>query len=197
MRTLTATGHGTATAVPDSAVVRVAAVHRGPSLSEALEGVESARAGVVSVAAELSVATQHLAIWPVHDDQGHQAGFEARHVLAVTTTSVDQAGDLLAALAAEVGDGLAVEGVDLVVSDPTAALGRAREAAYADATARAEHLAALAGAELAVVQTIAEGGVPVGPPGGPVLAAAKTDVGLQPGESTFTAALTVTWSLAD
>ncbi|MXG90817.1 SIMPL domain-containing protein [Nocardioides flavescens] len=197
MRTLTVTGHGSASAVPDSAVVRVAAVQRGSSLTEALEGAESARARVVAVAAEHSVATRDLAIWPVHDDQGRPAGFEARHALAVSTTTVEQAGDLLAALAAEVGDRLVVEGVDLVVADPTAALGRAREAAYADATARAEHLASLAGAVLDRVQSIGEGAVPVGPPGGPVLAAAKADVGLQPGESTFTAALTVTWSLAD
>lgn len=197
MRTLTVTGHGTATAVPDSAVVRVAAVHRGPSLAEALDGAESARAAVVAAAGELSVATQNLAIWPVHDDQGRAGGFEARHALTVTTGAVEQANDLLATLATEVGDRLVVEGVDLVVGDPTAALGQAREAAYLEAVARAEHLAALCGATLGQVQTIGEGGVPTGPASGALLASAKADVGLQPGESTFSAALTVTWSLAD
>ena len=67
--------------------------------------------------------------------------------------------------------------------DPSAALAQAREAAFADARAKAEHLAALADATLGQVEAVAEGGGagPV-PPGG-FAAMAKADVGLQPGES--------------
>jgi uncharacterized protein len=194
VRTLTVTGHGTATAVPDTAVVRLAAVHRAPSLAEALAGAESARAEVVAAAGDLVVSSVNLSVWPAHDDQGRQSGFEARHSMSVAAGDLDAANDLLGRLAAGVGDRLTVDGVQLTVSDPTSALGRAREAAFNDARARAEHLASLAGASLGDVEAIAEGTAAPGP--SMQFAMAKTaDVGLQPGESTLAAAVTVTWQL--
>lgn len=195
MRTLTVTGHGSASAVPDSTLVRLAAVHRGATLAEALSGAESARAAVVAAATGLSVSTLNLSVWPAHDPQGQPSGFEARHSLSVATPSLESANDLLATLADEVGDRLTVEGVQLALSDPTAALGQAREAAFADAQAKAEHLAALAGDTVGDVQALAEGSAPVGPAGREL--AMKADVGLQPGETTLSAAVTVTWSLVD
>jgi uncharacterized protein len=194
VRTLTVTGQGAATAVPDAAVVRVSAVHRGRTLAEALAGAESARAAVVAAAEGLVVGTLNLSIWPSHDADGRPDGYEARHALEVTTTDLERANDLLASLAERVGDRLTVDGVSLAVSDPSAALGEAREAAYADARARAEHLAALAGATLGEVQDLVEGGAaPSGP--APMARALKADVGLQPGETTIAGAVTVTWSL--
>jgi hypothetical protein len=195
VRTLTVTGHGTATAVPDTAVVRVAAVHQAPTLAEALSGAESARAAVVAAASDLVVSTTNLSVWPAHDAQGQQSGFEARHSLSVATGSLDRASDLLGRLAAEVGDRLTVEGVQLTVSDPTAALGAAREAAYADARARAEHLAALADDAIGQVVAMAEG-TGAATPGRELAFAKVADVGLQPGETTLSTAVTVTWELA-
>lgn len=195
VRTVSVTGHGQATAVPDTAVVRVSATHRATTLGEALAGAESARAAVVAAADELVVSTVNLSVWPAHDQAGRQSGFEARHTLTIAAGDVADAGQLLQLLADEVGDRLVVEGVDLAVSDPTSALGRAREAAFADARAKAEHLAALADATLGRVEAISEGGAGSAAP--VQLALAKADVGLQPGETSLAAALTVTWSFAD
>ena len=149
-RTVTVTGHGSATAVPDTAVVRVAAVHRAAGMAEALSGAESARAAVVAAAADgsaddLVVSSTDLSVWPAHDNEGRRAGFEARHALTITGGDLDAAGALLGRLAEEVGDRLQVESVSLSVGDPTAALGEAREAAFAEARARAEHLAGARG----------------------------------------------------
>jgi uncharacterized protein YggE len=58
MRTITVTGHGAAHAVPDTAEVRVAAVHRDAGLSEALAGAESARETVAATAQRYVDATQ-------------------------------------------------------------------------------------------------------------------------------------------
>ncbi|MCD4534726.1 SIMPL domain-containing protein [Nocardioides sp. cx-169] len=55
MRTVTVSGHGVATAHPDSAVVRVAAVHRGATLADALAG--AARAAY----ADARARAEHLA----------------------------------------------------------------------------------------------------------------------------------------
>ncbi|QIG42569.1 SIMPL domain-containing protein [Nocardioides anomalus] len=194
MRTLTVTGHGQATAVPDTAVVRVSATHRADSLADALAGAESARASIAAAADDLVVSTVNLSVWPVRDSGRAPAQFEARHTLTIATDSVADANHLLQLLSDDVGDRLVVEGVDLTVQDPTAAIGEAREAAFADARAKAEHLAALAGATLGQVESLSEGGAVSGPPLTRTLAA-KADVGLQPGETALAAVLTVTFAL--
>lgn len=194
-RKVTVTGHGSATATPDTAVVRVAAVHRATGMAEALAGAESARAAVVAAAVDLLVSSTDLSVWPAHDGEGRRAGFEARHVLTITGGDLESAGALVGRLADEVGDRLQVESVSLSVGDPAAALGQAREAAYADARSRAEHLAALSGATLGEVRDVSEGaGAPVSR--GPETAAFKADVGFAPGQTVLTSTVTVTWALA-
>lgn len=195
MRTLTVTGHGTAATVPDTALIRLSAVHRARSLDEALAGAESARAEVVKAAGDLVVSTVNLSVWPTHE-QGQQAGFEARHTLTIATGDLATANDLLSRLAYEIGARLQVEGIELTVRDPSAAIGKAREAAFADARARAEHLAALTDTTLGQVEAMAEGGASAPTSQGGFAALAKVEVGIQPGETSISAALTVTWSLA-
>lgn len=196
-RTVTVTGHGVATVVPDSAVVRVAAVHRAAGVAAALSGVSASadRVGDVAREHDLLPGSMGLSVWPWHDAEGRPAGFEARHSLAVRCTSVEQAGDLVTALADAVGDALVVDGVSLDVSDPSAARSTAAEAAWDDARAHAAHLAALAGAELGDVVAIVEG-MPTDA-GGPTPVALKAaGAGLEPGETAVRGAVTVTWTLA-
>jgi hypothetical protein len=196
VRTLTVTGTGSAAAVPDTALIRLSAVHRARSFAEALAGAESARAEVVKAAGDLVVSTVNLSVWPT-SEQGTQPGFEARHTVTIASGDLEVANDLLTRLAYEVGTRIQVEGVDMTVLDPAEEIRRAREAAFADARAKAEHLAALAGAALGQVEAVGEGGAPGPMPGGGFAAMAKSaDVGLQPGETKISASLTVTWSLA-
>ncbi|KRF36246.1 SIMPL domain-containing protein [Nocardioides sp. Soil805] len=194
-RTVTVTGHGVATVVPDSAMVRVSAVHRAAGVAEALSGVSASAERIGDVARErgLMPGSTGLSVWPWHDQESRPGGFEARHSLAVRCPTVAEAGDLLSALADAVGDALVVDGVSLDVSDPSDARSTAAEAAWDDARAHAAHLAALAGAELGDVVAIAEG---MSSAGGPVVAGAQLGARLEPGESAVQGALTVTWALA-
>ena len=73
MRTLTVTGTGSAAAVPDTALVRLSAVHRARTLTEALAGAESAREAVVTAAGDLVVSTVNLSVWPTNE-QGDTPG---------------------------------------------------------------------------------------------------------------------------
>lgn len=199
MRTLTVTGTGTAPLAPDSAVVRVAAVHRAPTVAEALAGASSAGAEVLSVSRShvdmKRIASLDLTVWPAHDYEGHESGFEARHGFAITCGDVDVAGALVEELATRVGDRLQVDGVSLGITDAGVAVHFARSAAFADALARAEHLAALAGVTLGDVQSLVES---VGS-GGPIPrdfdALAKGEVVLQPGEGSLGQWVTVTWAI--
>ena len=198
MRTVTVTGQGEARVAPDSAVVRVSAVHRAAGVAEALTGADSAVDAITTAARQFTtperVGTTSLQIWPDHDQSGRPAGFQARHSLVIRCPDIEAAGGLLTALAAAVGDRLEVEGVSLEVDDQTAATAAAREAAYADAVDRATHLASLAGATLGDVQEVTEGG---GVGGGPVraLKAMSDSASFQPGETSIGSSVTVTFQL--
>jgi uncharacterized protein YggE len=199
MRTVTVTGHGESRVVPDSAVVRVAAVHRATGVAEALAGADSAAQQIVATGREHTsqerIGSTAVQVWPAHDDRGAPAGFEARHSLTLRCDDIAAAGALLTALAASVGDRLQLEGVSLEVTDRASAEAVAREAAYADATERATHLAGLAGSSLGDPQDVVEGGV-VSFVGQPRMAmATKAEVGLEPGEMSVTSSVTVTFQL--
>ena len=193
VRTLTVTGTGSVAAVPDTALVRLSAMHRARTLAEAMTGAETAREAVVAAAGDLVVSTVNLSVWPFNE-QGEIPGFEARHSLTIATGDLATANELLSNLAYAVGGRLVVEGVELAVRDPSAAVAQAREAAFADARAKAELLAALAQATLGQVESVSEGGAAAPMSDGPA-AMAKLDVGLQPGQSAITASLTITWAL--
>lgn len=199
MRTVTVTGTGTARVTPDTAVVRLSALARGAGVSEAYEAMATAAATVVDVAArhtdERRIASTGITVWPFHDHEGRREGYEARHGYAIACADLAEAGAMLAELAREVGDGLAVDGVALEVADDTVAGGKAREAAFHDARERAAALARMSGAGLGSVQTVVEGDPASGPV--PVAKVALASAGgLEPGEATVTSTVTVVWELA-
>jgi uncharacterized protein YggE len=197
MRTVTVTGHGESRVPPDSAVVRVSAVHRAAGVAEALSGADSAATRIATTARQFTtperVGSTSLQIWTSHDELNRPDGFQARHSLTIRCDDIDAAGALLTALAESVGDRLEVEGVSLEVADQAEGSRTAREAAYADAVDRATHLAGLAGAELGQVQDVAEGGAATGPVR--MARAVSASASFQPGETSLGAAVTVTFQL--
>ena len=198
MRTVTVTGQGEARVAPDSAVVRLAAVHRALGVAEALSGADSAASQIATTARQFTtperVGSTSLQIWTSHDEQGRADGFQARHSLTVRCDDIASAGAFLTAVAESVGDRLEVEGVSLDVADQSGASVAAREAAYADAVERATHLAALASAELGDVQDVAEGGFSDGPVRMARLMSAA-EASFQPGETAVTSSVTATFQL--
>ena len=200
MRTVTVTGQGTAREVPDTVVVRVAASHRAAGVAEALAGVDSAADEIVAVARDHTdahrIQSTTLNLWPAYDNEGRQSGFEARHSLTIAVTDMQKAGAMLTELAGRVGDRLQVESVGLEVGDTRRAVQQARAAAYADAVARANHLAELAGERIGDVQAMAEGGASMPTPMADAGFREAKSVAIQPGETSIATSLTVTFSLA-
>lgn len=198
-RTITTTGTGSVSVPRDAAVVTVSASHRAPTLSAALQGAESARAAIVVTASAAvdtdDIATDGLSTWPHHDDHGRPAGgFEARHALRIRCSDLEVAARLLQALADQVGDRLSIDGVAITATPTAEHLASAREAAYADASARAEHLATLAGGELGSVVSVADlAGHGRRPSGLGAEVLAKADVGLSGGAEDLSTSVTVTW----
>ena len=198
-RTVRVTGSGSVQVAPDLAVLQVTAVHTAPAAVDALAGAASASALAAERAREYvearQVGTSGVHLWPAHDHEGRPRGFEARHALTITCTDLDHVGPLLDALAGALGDRLRVDGISLRVADSAAVRERAVQAAYDDARARAERLAALAGAGLGPVVSLVEDD---GHGGGMFLAAAavgKADLSIEPGETSVSASVTATWQL--
>lgn len=197
MRTITVSGRGVGRATPDTAVVHAAAVHHAAALPDALAGAESARASMVEVARRFTdqVASQSLSVTAEWTEMARQR-FRARHALVLRCPDLEQAGALVAALAAEVDDRLEVDHVGLEVDDPRDAETAARAAALEDARAKAEHLAGLAGGTLGPVVSITEGSGHGPGPMAESLARSFAKVGFEAGETMVEQTLTVTWELA-
>ncbi|GGD18580.1 SIMPL domain-containing protein [Nocardioides daphniae] len=197
-RTVTVTGIGAASAVPDRAVVRVAVSHRAAGVAEAVAGLDPAGRAVSEVVRAHTepgqVATTGVQVWPHHDQQGRPDGFEASHQTRIVCDDLASASALLSALAERVGDALRVDAVALEVGDPSEAVARARELAFADARARAEHLAGLGGAALGDLVAIQEGQAGPGQEGAQY-ARAAAQVSLEPGEQEVRVQVSGTWQL--
>jgi uncharacterized protein len=201
MHTVTVTGTGTSSVAPDTAVVRLAAVARGAGVAEAYETMSTSAASLVEVAArhteERRIGSTGITVWPWHDPTGTRQGYEARHSYAIGCADLAAAGTMLAELAREVGDGLAIDSVGLEVTEDHGAGGVAREAAFHDAKERAAALARMAGAGLGAVQTIVEADTGQGGPGPMPKMAMMRDSGggIEAGEATVSTSVTVVWEL--
>lgn len=199
-RTLTTRGSGQAAGTPDAMRINVSAVVRAASVSDALAGTASAVAALGEVAREFTtderVTSTGLNVWPAHDNEGRQAGYEARHSLSVYCLDLVKAGRLVTALGGLEGRVL-VEGVEPVIADPAPLAVVARERAWADARAKADELAALADTTVGEVLSITEGGVSHEPMGAMRMESLKADTAFEPGSQSVSASLTVTWRLAD
>jgi len=199
------TGSGTASGPPDECVLTVGSEVRRPSAADALaasaESLERMRAvllgrGIPATA----LATSAVTLNPVYDDYPTVAGFQAAVQLTATTRDLAVAGELLSEVVTAGGDAARVHDVSFRHSDPSGLMVRAREAAWADALARASQLADLSGRVLGEVVAIDETVGRPRPPG-PLRMAAMVEsdaagtMSLDAGEGSIVVTLTVAWSL--
>jgi len=198
-RTVTTTGVGTASAVPDAVALTVAVRQRADSVADALAGCASAVEVLVATArrftAEEQVATRGFDVDRWHDRDGEPTGYVATHTLSVLCPGFDQAGDLLTALADDVGDRFAVHGVRPTLTETGTLETQAREAAFAQARKKADELAALAGQRVVEAVRVVEGRDHDVPFGGRAEMAFASAGGtrFEPGTTDVSAAVTVTW----
>ena len=199
------TGSGTASGARDECVITVGSEVRRPSAAGALaasaESLEEMRAVLLgSGLSESALATSAVSLNPVYDEYPTVAGFQAAVQLTATTRDVETAGDLLSAVVEAGGNAARVHDVSFRHSDPTGLMIRARDAAWADAVARASQLALLGGRELGEVLAIDETIGHPRPPGPMRMAAAAEADGagrmsLDAGEGALVVSLTVGWSM--
>ncbi len=197
-------GSGTASAVPDVVVLDARVQCEADDVAGALGAATSRVTTALQAVADHGVAaadrrTTGMGVSPRWDRDGSGVvGYTAYQSLRLLVRDRERVGDLVNALAGAAGDAFGLDGVTLEVADPAPLLERARTAAFADARAKAEQYAALAGRPLGPVLRVTEEpdrGMPV-----PRFAAkAAMEVGgampVEAGESTVSATVTVRFGL--
>lgn len=192
------TASGRAYAVPDQVVVGLQVEARAATVAEALRQGADAVERLQAVLDEAGVEerrTTGLQVGPAWDPQGgRHDGHLAGYGLRVVVRDLDGAGRLVQACAERVGDLLGVTGFGLSVRDVAPYERTARAAAVVACRARAEQLAAAAGATLGPLVRLVEGD------GGQQRAAVRMSLQsggapVEPGQSEVVVAVTGTWRL--
>jgi uncharacterized protein len=196
---ITVTGTGSANAVPDIAEWSFGVQADADSASAALETASGSILRVLGALRDAGIAdkdlrTEQVSVYPRTSDDGLTVvGYTASTSVHAVVRKLGAAGEVLdAAVAAGANQ---VYGPTLRLSDARAQYQAAVDAAFDDARARAEAIAAKAGVELGSAVSIVEAGG-----GGDVYAerAAVADaaVAIEPGQQKVTATLSVTYAIA-
>jgi len=194
-KTITVSGHGTVTTVPDRAsfdftvetraqTATGAIAHNGDAAAAVAEAVKNA--GV----SPADVQTSQISLSPQTTQDGTTIiGYAASTTISAKTT-IAKAGAVVDAAVKAGANG--ISGPNLSRSDESGLYRDALKSAVADAKDKAAALAAAAGLTLGGVQSIAEGGGPTPIP----FAAGKADfsTAIEPGTQQITADVSVTYS---
>lgn len=202
---VTTTGQGAATAVPDVVVVELGAEASGDDVQVALDaanaGVHAAREALLSGGvAPGDLRTSQTSTWtqPSTGPDGATTLVTARLALRVTVRDVEASGELVRAALGAAGPVARLDSMRFAVSDPGPLAAAARAEAFADARARAEQYAALAGRALGQVVEVSEQGGGFAPV--PRLLSAKAEaydaMAVDPGREQVDASVTVRWAWA-
>jgi uncharacterized protein YggE len=192
-------GAGSAEVVCDLVRIHLGANARSDSVAQAFAEANAAMDRMVAAlradgASDLQ--SSGLEVHPDHEGKGRARGFRASVGMRVTIHDVASAGTMLAAAVEAGGDASRVHSLRLLSSSTEQAQGLAREAAWSDAVAKAEHYAALAGRRLGRVLDISETGRQDGP--SHMLAHAAAAGGdMEGGTRPIIATLAVRWQLED
>ncbi len=200
-RYLEVTGTGAATAPPDRLDLFLGVSVVRPDVAAAL-GHLSARVTALGTAlreagvADGDLQTTSSGVGENYQQGGQPAGYLASQEIRVRLRDPGAVGSVLDAAVAAAGDELRLSHLSWALSDETELAERARAAAFTDARAKAEQLAALAGGAVGDLRRVTEG---AGFGGGVVrLASAKADAGfaVERGECRVEVNLTARWTLA-
>lgn len=195
-RTITVTGNGSVSAVPDRATFGFGVQTHGATATGTLDANAKVAGAVVAALKALGVAsadirTTQVSLSPSTSQDGTRiVGYTAFSNVSVTA-AIDRAGPLVDA-AVRAGAN-SVSGPGLGLSQQDELYREALKKAVADARAKANALAAAAGLRLGKAQSVSEGSAPTPLPIG-AKAGASTGVPIEPGTQEVDATVTVTYA---
>jgi len=162
-------GEGKVTVTPDIATLSLGIEAQAATVAEAQAQAAVAMDAVRTALTENGVAdkdiqTQYFSIYQVTrwDDNKNEEiviGYRVTNMVTAKIRDIEQAGPVIDAVAAAGGDYTRINNISFSVDDPTPYYADARQKAMADAKAKAEQLADLAGVNLGKPTYISEGTV--------------------------------------
>jgi uncharacterized protein len=198
-RSITASGLGSVTTVPDRAHFSFGVQAQSRTASQALEAADAQLTRVVAALrsagiAQADIQTEQISLSPRTSEDGVQiVGYMAVSSVSVRVRNLDRAGPVVDAA---VGAGAnQVYGPSLTRSDQEAVYRGALKAAYADARAKAQALADAAGVTLGAMTSTVEGGASAPMP----LAAGRAEdakATIEPGTQEIQASFSVTFAVS-
>jgi hypothetical protein len=195
-------GLGTVLGTPDALRATFGVESRRESVTDALADASAAmtkvrdalRAGGVAAA---DLQTAGVNVWPVTDSNGTTiTGYTATQSMDAVLRDLKSAGSLMGRAVAAGGNAARLSGVFLVISDDAALVRQARDKAFADAKAKAQQYARLAGRPLAAVAGISEQvsvPQPIAWAARDAATAGAASVPVEPGSQQVQVAVTVEW----
>jgi uncharacterized protein YggE len=204
VRTVSVTGTGTVETAPDMATLMIGVTTQAATAAEALAANSEATEAVIARLTASGVEprdmqTSNLSInpnWSGYDSSTPTiSGYVAMNLLTVRVRALDTTG---AVLDAAVADGAnTLNGMTFGLADPEPVLNEARKEAVADASAKAELLAAAAGVKLGEVVSITDAGTMSDPSPMYRDAVSASPVPVVGGELGLVANVSVTWAIAE
>ncbi len=159
-------GRGVVTVTPDIATLRLGVEVQAASVAVAQSQAAEAMDEVMDAltdngVAEKDIQTQYFSIrqvtkWDRDKEREEVIGYRVTNKVNAKIREIDKAGVIIDAVAAAGGDYTRIDSIDFSVDDPSAYYEEAREEAMADAEAKAEQLAELAGGKLGKATYISE-----------------------------------------
>ena len=193
---VTVTGTGIVTAVPDRAQISAGVESRAATARAALQANATAMQKVIDALEARGgkdITTQTVSLSTAFDEQGRPNGFVASNVASAETTLAGAGALIDAAVAAGANT---IYGPSLSRSDADALYDQALEKAVSDAKDRAGLLARAAGRDLGRVTAIVEGGADVAIPfAAKREAAADSSTPVVSGPQETSASVSVTYEL--
>ena len=202
---ITVTGVGTSSITPDAVRFFASVSALAKSNREALASASKSATAVRGALRDNGIATKDiktssLTVYPEYNytqDRGQELlGYRATQSFTVVIRKADNAGVVIDAAVSAGGDAIQLNGISPFLLNGAAATEKAREAAVADARARANSYAKYLGASLGRVISLTEVNAPVY--NFPIMAkgaAAEDTTQIDLGETEVTVTVTVRWGL--
>ncbi|GAA3031407.1 SIMPL domain-containing protein [Gordonia defluvii] len=208
-RSVTVVGSGKVTGVPDTLSATIGVETQAADVSAAINDSSATISKITDAAVSAGVdrkdiQTQQVSINPRYSSPGAAggtstiSGYEATNTVSIKVRDLGKASKVLGDAVTAGGNSTRLSGVSFAIDDDSALMRNARDAAFADARARADQYARLAGDKLGKALVITETNTVDSP--GPTLrrapeAMAAAPVPIEPGQQTLTYSVTVKFAL--
>lgn len=201
MGDITVVGHGEASGSPDVFMATVGVSVRSRRIAGVMAEVKAKARAVIDAVLDSGVAAEDVrtAWMSVHPqfDGNRITGYAADNSVRITVRELSKVSDVLDKAVTAGGEAAQLSGVSFDLQDSSGLSTQARERAFADAKARAEQYATLAGGTLGKVLRIDETGGHSSPSPRAEFAMLRAAGGppAEAGQQTVSAEITVTWEL--